>query len=324
MATVRFTTSAIETWKWVALVIGAMAVALFLAVRTVGAAPTASNELPPALLLPEVTAPAVPMDHAAPSAALATQVRGILQLHRTGELEAAVDAWAKVELPYKVDFWRNVARSEALLELGRWDEAAPLLANAEEQAPDHAVVHYYLGLLRLEQAARAGEWNDAEGPSNIRLAAYPPMVILPLPRSMYELMAMEELETALELSGNIAWNEVLVPANPAEDPAAMVRVADLLEVLGAKELTATAHNVLGMLCLEHGQADRAEAHLLGAVAAGANVGDGFRMLGRLYEAEGRPMDAAHAYVLAIKNGDGFMLPAQKVLENLWHGMGNGN
>lgn len=323
MVVVRHTTHATEMWKWLALIVGAMAVALFLTIKTAGAAPTALPELPPALLLPEATNSAVPLADEAVPAALITRVRSILQLHRTGELEAAVDAWAKVQLPYKVDVWRDLARSEALLELGRWEEAAPLLANAEERAPENAVVHYYLGLLRLEQAARTGEWNDAIGPSNIRLAAYPPLVVLPHPRSMYELMAMDELETALELAGNTDWDEVLIAAEPAGDTAGVLRVRELLAVLGAKELAANAHNVLGTLCIEHGQADRAEAHLLGAVAAGANVGDGFRALARLYEIEGRPFDAAHAYALAIKNGDGVMLPAQKILENLWHGLGNG-
>jgi len=321
MTVLRHPTQTMEIWKWIALLFGAMILALLMAVRITGAAPANPQVLPPALLLPEATAPAVPLAHEVP---LATQVRGILQLHRTGELEAAVDAWVKIRLPYEVDVWRDIARAEALLELGRWEEASPLLTNAEERAPKNAIVHYYLGLLRLEQAARAGNWNDAIGPTNIRLAAYAPLVVLPHPRDLYELMAMEELEMALKLAANATWDEVLVAADPADDPANVLHVRDLLAVLGAKELKANAHNVLGTLCIEHGQAERAEAHLLAAVATGANVGDGFRALGRLYELEGRPYDAAHAYALAIKHGDGILLPAQLILENLWNGIKQDN
>ena len=118
--------------------------------------------------------------------------------------------------------------------------------------------------------------------------------------------------------------EPLAPVTGMLNTVAVPRVADLLAALGADAMVADAYNVLGDLCLTRGQLERSETHFDGAAAAGAFVGDGFRDLARAYEATDRHYDAARANAKAIKHGGDVALPTQRLLENVWQGLLEGN
>jgi tetratricopeptide (TPR) repeat protein len=312
-------------YKWLVAVLVLMLV-FWLAVQTLGAAPVNPGAIPPALLPPEIGWEAEPMPlpvrEAPATTAEIAQLWQVLELHRRGELAAAVDAWPLVRLPAEMTHWRVIATTAALLELGRWEEAAPLVEGLLEMQAENPVTHYYAALLRLEQAARAGKWYDAIGVPEIRLAAHRPPTVLAHPQDVYELLAMEELERALELAENLRPEEPLLTGR-AGAAETLPKVADLLQVLGAEKLTANAHNVLGDLCVRHLAPERAEEHFDLAVVEGANIGDGYRDLGELYGAEGRHLDAARVYAKDFRQGRGKVLPAEKMLEHLWEGLWRG-
>ena len=76
-----------------------------------------------------------------------------LELQRKGEWEDALDVWHTVQLAPDAEQWRHIAIAQAHLALGEYDATAGALAAAEELEPNNAVMHYFLGVLRLE------EWN---------------------------------------------------------------------------------------------------------------------------------------------------------------------
>ena len=310
--------------KVLALLVLFTALTLLVFTKSLGATPLSPIEREPALLLPELTTQAMPLSSAVTLGrtddAQQDQVWRVMQMHRNGELNEAVIAWTLIQLPPQVEEWQQLATAAALLELGNWEEAAPILKMANELYPDNPVVHYYQALLHLEQAAAAHEWNDALGPTNVRLAIYPGSTNLNHPRSFYELLAIQELERTLRLAENVPWDEPLVDAGNSVGSAAVPRVGDLLQTLGAKAMVANSHNVLGELYLKHGDTTLAEKHMDEAVGNGACVFDGYRELGKVYVEQGRHLDAARAYAKAIEHGEGFALPTQGMLENLWKGM----
>jgi len=324
MQPARYTHPLAETAKWVALLMMAALVLLMFVARAAGEV-RSSTAVPPGLLPAEIGRWAKPLE-AERSAQQAASGRPaevdelwrILELHQTGRPQDAVAAWSRVSLPYEVQSWRWIALGAAQLELGDWSEAERCLAAAAAPVPDQPLVHYYRGLLRLEQAAAAREWEDAVGPRNVRLASYPPTPprLVPNSKGMYELAARMELEAALRHAGNVPCD---LPLLPPDDPAeAMLSptVDDLVQALGADRFEASAHHLLGDLLLRHGELTGAEMHLDAAAELGAAVLYGYRELGAGYGAQARHLDAARAYAKALRQGEGYAAPAKEFLENL--------
>jgi Tfp pilus assembly protein PilF len=85
--------------------------------------------------------------------------------------------------------------------------------------------------------------------------------------------------------------------------------------LGCDKFEGQAHNILGAMYLDRGNADLAEEHMDAATAAGQDIVFGYRDLGAIYEHAGRHADAARAYLKALKEEPGKVYPLQKLLEN---------
>ena len=92
-----------------------------------------------------------------------------------------------------------------------------------------------------QQAVLAVDWEDAVGPSYVRLAAHVPDGLTPNTKSMYRMQAMIELEKAIERARYVEMETPLVASDLSP------RVYDLLMALGAAQFEANAHNMLGNL-----------------------------------------------------------------------------
>jgi hypothetical protein len=186
--------------------------------------------------------------------------------------------------------------------------------------PQNAPAHYFAGLLRLGQAKGARNWHEMIGPPAVMLIALP--AVAPNTRDMYELMAMQEFQKAIELAPTLDLGAPLLPDIwAAEDvkylPVVTPTVGDLLAALGADRYPARAHNVLGTMFTDRGLFDEAEDHL-DAAAADQRVGPtAYRELAAALEGEERFGDAMRVYLKAFRNGDVNLLPAIKVFVNGW-------
>lgn len=295
-----------EVAKWIAILAMAAALAMFWAIGTVAAAPQTPRLLPTNLA-------ATPMPETVdPNFALADA----LQQHAAGQADDALQAWQNVPMPEKTRHWKLIAMGVAKMQLDDLEAAAGHLMEAEEVEPNNPVTHYYLALLRLCQARHAKDWYDATGPAIVRFAAYRPQVVAPNTRGMYELVAMQEFETALANAKQLDRAMMLAVPDyrvPATAPA--VTVGDLMIALGCEKFEAQAHNMLGAMYLERGATDTAEEHMDAAQEAGLQVMYGYRDLGAAFEAEGRYGDAARAYLKGMDHEPGVVVPLQKALKN---------
>jgi tetratricopeptide (TPR) repeat protein len=295
-----------EAAKWIAILAIAAALALFWGMRT------AANATP----LEPARLPVDPMVQPMPAADPNITLWKILAQHEAGQPEEALTLWRDLQLTDAAAPWQHIAMGVAALQMDDLQAAAEHLFIAEELAPENPVTHYYLGLLRLGEARHARDWYDALGPAKVRFAAYRPHTVAPNTRGMYELVAMQEFEAAIENAAHIDRAMTLaLPDHRAVPTVAPVTVIDLMRALQCEKFEAQAHNILGAMYLDRGALDQAEVHMDAAYDGGANVVFGFRDLAQQYEALGRNGDAARVYLKAMENEPGFVLPIKKVLEN---------
>lgn len=321
--------SELEVLKWMALVILAGAIALLLAGPVAGDVATIKSTAP----VPETLAPAAP-DSSLPGQqtlpgemsedhfAVTAIVWEALQQQRSGNLPEALALWREVQLPAATDGWRKVAMALAELQLGDLPQAAGTLAEARDEAPQNALVHYVTGILRLAQAERAEEWYDASGLDFTRLTSGP-LDAVPNTRSLYELAAMMSLEQSVALTPEVCGDEPLVPETwtrtpdfEATMPLATPLVQDFLQACGLEQFEGRAHLVLAEGHRQRGSFTHAEEHLDRAAALGIPTGAAYRTLGDAYEEEGMSAEAARAYLKAMSHGREVAAPALKALENL--------
>ncbi len=212
-----------------------------------------------------------------------------------------MDVWRSFNLAYDRDQWRHVAIAQASMALGQYEEAAQALDAAEELSADNAVVHYFRGLLRLDQVDHAYDWQDAVGPADVRYVSYVPDVV-PNSRAMYRYTARVELEQAIRLADKVKLDHPLTPDYWYSTMAIGPTVGDLLLATGADNFKARAHNVLGGLLLEEGALDKAEYHIDRAAQADMFVSFNYVDLIDEFEARGYYLDAARVCAKAVGHG----------------------
>jgi tetratricopeptide (TPR) repeat protein len=246
----------------------------------------------------------------------AAQIWQILSRQKNGKYERVFEEWQDAPLTCEAEVWRHVARGQAALGMRDLTSASDALEMALDIQPQNAVAHYFRGLLRLEQAALAGDWYDAIGPTPFRLVSTQMPGEPSLTRSMYRLAARMDFEEALEAAGTVAFDEPLctVQIHPALGLEPTVR--DLLISVRAEDFEGKTHHMLSYLLLEDGVAREAEEHLDQAAALGQSIVFGYQDLGALYEEQHEHLDAVRAYAKALKQGSPLARPMTKILQNL--------
>lgn len=282
------------------LVLAILAVLLVFAVGSVlGAAdPMSPPELLPAGIaawakpipkeMPRPFFPELPPGQQLPTAQAVAQLWTILELHRQGNAVEALDAWDKLALCDAQRHWRQIAQGEAYLRMGDLAQAQRHLEAALQQAPGHAAARYFLGLVRLEQAAEA--MRLPEGQRRVdRFVAYGPRE----DRRHFELLAIGDFEAAIAAAPALRPNDRLLTADEAMEESLVVPTAgDLMSALGADRLAGRAHHVLFGLELRELRLWNAEQHLRQAAQAELPVLYGYHDLMQAYAEQGQFAAAA--------------------------------
>jgi len=296
--TTRHMSVEVELVRWMLLV--AAAIALILAIATALAAADPMKE--PNLLPDDMGVIAKPMTRAPlrpffpedppvrqlPPAEAAARLWMTLDSHRAGCVAEALAGWEQIRLPTETAHWREIAIGTAHLHVGDQERAAIHLDLAGQLAPNHAIVAYFTGLLRLEQAGTVGRVPDVPKSRSQWLVAYSPME----DNVHYQMLAIAELRQAIALAGEIRLDERLLASDQQiDEPANVPRVGDLLTALGADNFFGKAHNMLFGLLLERGELADAKFHLDRATDTGIAALYGYQDLATAYLHQGCNADA---------------------------------
>jgi len=289
----------VELVRWLLLI--AAAIILLLAIATALAAdpmkePGRLPDVMRALAQPmpaEIQQPFFPETPPArqlPPAEAAARVAAIIEHHKAGRALEALNGWEEVGLPMETAHWREIAMGAAYLRAGDLKCAALHLEAARQLAPGHAIVAYFTGLLRLEQAVDAVRVPDGKQHGDL-FVGFTPMQ----DRVLYQMLAIDELQIAIARAGDIRLDERLITIDPQYEDAMIVPMAgQLITALGADNFAGKAHNVLFGLHLKQGDLRTAEDHLDRAVAMGIAPLYGYRDLAMAYQDEGQTGDAIRA------------------------------
>lgn len=304
-----------------AIVLGLVSSTLF------GATPDGEQAAQPGLLPAGAVAAAVPMQDAGEESFAADAWKAIEQ-HNARHWGDAIAIWRRASVPPESQIWRHLSLGVAQLNLGNFELADEQFTMARKLNRENPAVHYFVGLLRVRQAADACEHEDAVPLTGTRLVDYvpaepPASLALGQARRRFELEAINELETAvtyaarLDLAAPLANVQWVVPIPyPIAEPVAAPTVGELLGSLGADNLAGKSHGLLSSLYLSHGRPDQAEYHTDEASSLGIDVPYAYRTTGKLYEERGQNADAFRVYLKAMQQGDGIVAPGSKALRNL--------
>lgn len=290
----------LELVRW--MLLAATAVALMLALATALAAdiPKEPRLLPGAMsalakpMMPAPLGPFFPEDppgRLLPPAEAAARLWMIFDNHRAGRLLEALRGWDEVSLPKATAHWREIAMGAAYLQSGDLAKAEQHFDAARQMEPQHAAAAYFIGLLRLEQAAATARVPDSLNKIRHRLVSYSPRE----DKAMYEAAAIAELRFAIARAHEFRLDEPLIVTDMQIEEAVFVpRAADLLAALGADNFSGKAHHTLFGVQLKYGELDAAEYHLGQAAQSGIAVLYGYRDLAEAYVVQERTTDAMRA------------------------------
>ena len=283
---------------WIAA--GATAAVVFFLLS--GGLQGAGNDPPPIpALVAKAQAPPPEITLPDPTVDIVLMVWNGLEHQSQGEWEEALDVWHSVQFAVNADQWRWIAIAQAHMALGDYEEAAGALLAAEEMEPDNAVMHYFRGVLRLEQVPHARDWYDAPIP-RANYVAYQPMDVVPNSRAMYRYVARLELQRAIKFAAGVELDQPLTPEDWQSTIEFGPTVGDLLMATGADNFAARAHNILGGLLLEEGALDKAEYHIDQAAQAGMFISYSYVDLIDEFESRGYYLDAARVCSKAVGHG----------------------
>lgn len=228
----------------------------------------------------------------------------VLQIQRTGEPTEAIAAWQELALPEQSEIWRKIALGVSSLKAGKLADAEAFLLEAKGLDHEHPIVHYFIGSLRLQQAALAHEFYDRPisdvGTQLVSLA-------VPLPRSLYLIAATMSFDSAIESGATLDESMPLVPIawtvpSPygLEMPMTTPTVADWLRAVDADNFVGRAHNRLGTLYLDRGSFASAERHMDQAAELAVDEEIGYVELARQLGLAGHDEDARRVLLKAWK------------------------
>jgi tetratricopeptide (TPR) repeat protein len=290
-----------ELVRWMLLI--AAAIALMLALAT---ALAADPTRPPGLLpqpIGELAKPILPAPmrpffpenpppgRILPPAEAAARLWMIFDSHRAGCAAEALAGWNEVRLPDYMAHWREMAIGAAYMQAGDLPRAEMSFEGARQMQPDHAILAYFTGLLRLEQATAAMRVPDNLNKNRDSLVSYTPGE----DKAMYEAAAIAELQFAIARAHEIRLDEPLIETDmQIEESVFVPRTGNLLVALGADNFVGKAHHTLFGVMLKRGELDAADYHLGQAARRGIAVLYGYRDLAEAYVIQERNSDALRA------------------------------
>ena len=297
MITTRQVNLEMELLHWLLLVIAASALVLAVASALGAADPrkeprllpddmgTIAKPMPPESARPFF--PEYPPERALPAAEAAARLWMTLEGQRAGCIGEALAGWGQVNLPEETAHWQEIGMAAAYLKLGDFHKAEVHLDVARELAPQNAVVAYFTGLMRIEQAAANGSVPDDKQRERDVLVAYTPAE----DQLLCRMLAIAELRNAIARVGEIRLDERLMATDPQiEETIVVPRVGDLLVALGADNFVGQSHHLLYGLLRDRGNLTVAEFHLDQAAGSGIPVADSYRGLAAAYLDDGRSAD----------------------------------
>jgi tetratricopeptide (TPR) repeat protein len=311
-----------ELVRWALLIVAALAIVL--AVATLAAAdPMMEPQLLPGdmgqIAKPIPVEPVRPFFPEAPPirefppAEAAARVWTTLEHHRAGRALEAIAGWERLPLPAETAHWREIAMGAAYLRTGDLERAMVYLQTAQQEMPEHPVAAYYMGLLRLEQAAAAVRVPDMLHDGEVQLVTHTPQE----DKAVYEMLAMVELRKAAAQAVMVQPDERLLMGDAAMEEVIVVpRVGDLLAALGATNFPGKAHLTMFGLHLDRGELIEGELNLDMAAATGMATLYGYRDLAETYLAMGRELDAARAVRKDVRTNHAWIGRAYERLADL--------
>lgn len=234
-----------------------------------------------------------------PAEQAAATVWMILEAQRAGRTPQALDGWRTIRLTAETEVWRELAMAAANLADRNLIAAERHLDQARYLAPDQALVAYYTGLLRLEQAAAAVRVPDELTDGDLRFVARITAPAVPargiMAGVLLRTLARTELHMAIARAGDVPLDQRLITGDAdLEHRIVVPRVGDLLVALAADNFVGKAHHLLFGLEMERGQLAGAEDHLDQAVATGIAPLYGYEDLAEAYLAQGQEAAALRA------------------------------
>ena len=329
MITTRHMSVEVELVRWLLLVAAAVALVLAIASALAAADPmpmapgllpddmgTTARPLAPAPLRPFF--PEDPPIRDMPPAEAAVRLSLTLDHQRAGSIADALAGWEQIRLPAETAHWREIAIGAASLRVGDRERALTHLDNARQLAPDHPVVAYFMGVLRMEQAAAVGRLPDRPSRGHLLLVASGPFA----ERAYYQSLAIAELQQAIAGADEVVRDERLLKTDPQLEEAVVVpRVGDLLMALGADNFVRQAHHLLFGLHLDRAEPAKAEIHLDRAAAMGAPVLYGYQDLAEAYLDVGHNTDAIRAAGKDLKVNQPWLPMLCERLGEMWRDAG---
>jgi hypothetical protein len=297
----------VELIRWMLLFAAAVALALAIATALAAADPMSEPKLLPenirALAKPmpaEIEQPFFPEQppvRKLPPAEAAARLWTILDNHRAGRTQEALTEWNHVGLPDETAHWREIAIGAAYLRVSDLERAEMHLDTARQLAPDHAIVAYFTGLLRLAQGDAAGRVPDTTKNNHEWFVAYAPVN----DKVFYQLLAIGELRLAIARAGEVPLDEWLIAADDRMDEEFVSPTAgDLLAALDASDFAGKAHRELFRLQLSRGELADAEFHIGRAAAAGMATLAMHQELAEMCLAQGQDADAIRVAANAVR------------------------
>ena len=318
-----------ELIKWIALVALAGAILLF-ATKSASEEIQIANDQKPAVVFASYGVKTGPTLNAPPNLNFANpfEVWQLLKLHHDGNHEKAATGWERILLKPEAETWKSVALGSTYLRMGELDAAVTTLKQAETDDPGNALVHYFLGVVRLAQSRHALDWPDAIQSDRFvwvskPAAEQPPSDLTPNSRSMYRYVSRQHFEQAVELADTVLWNQPLTQwkgFGSSIDPESSLvpTVKDLLVALDAKDFRSKSQLALARFGLDRGNLAQAERYLDEA-STELNVAEEFEKLAAKYESENRPADALRVHLKSLKGNKRIGRILNRAIDNLREG-----
>jgi hypothetical protein len=226
-----------------------------------------------------------------PPAEAAERLWMIFDSHKAGRSGEALAEWNEIRLPPYAAHWRDLAMGAAYLQAGALSRAEMSFEAARQRQPENAVVAYFMGLLRLEQAAAVMRVPDNLNKSHDRLVSYTPAE----DKALYEASAIMELQWAIARAHEIRLDEPLIETDmQLEETVFVPRTVNLLAAIGGENFAGRAHHTLFGVHLRRGELEVAEQHLDQTAQSGTDVLYGYRDLAEAYLIQERHAEAVRA------------------------------